>query len=133
MKQGKAGHQPGSQRITRESLNLAKEIRTIQQRAADQDSRIVRIGPLMFFSTQTGDAWMLEPEDHLAVRLAVGGDPLPVLIEETKDRFAIGWQGRFARILIAGIEVMHMIRKCQLSGFKDPVSSAANQFYSLAF
>ena len=38
-----------------------------------------------------------------------------------------------ARILIAGIEVMHMIRKGQLSGFKDSVSSAANQFYSLAF
>lgn len=40
---------------------------------------------------------------------------------------------RCAGILIAGIEVMHMIRKGQLGGIKDPVSSAANQFYSLAF
>ena len=38
-----------------------------------------------------------------------------------------------ARILIAGIEVMHMIRKGQLVAIKDPASSAANQFYSLAF
>ena len=38
-----------------------------------------------------------------------------------------------ARILIAGIEVMHMIRKGQLDGIKDQASSAANQFYSLAF
>ena len=38
-----------------------------------------------------------------------------------------------ARILIAGIEVMHMIRKGQLGDIKDRASSAANQFYSLAF
>jgi hypothetical protein len=95
MMRGKARHQPGSQRQTRESLNLAKEVRTIQRRAADQDGCIVSIGPLVFFSTNTGDAWMLEHEDHLAVRLARGGDQLPVLIEETDDRFAIGWQGRF--------------------------------------
>ncbi len=37
-----------------------------------------------------------------------------------------------ARILIAGIEVMHMIRKGQLADIKDQASSAADQFYSLA-
>ena len=40
---------------------------------------------------------------------------------------------RCARILITGIEVMHMIRKGQLGDIKDRASSAANQFYSLAF
>ncbi len=40
---------------------------------------------------------------------------------------------RCARILIAGIEVMHMIRKGQLGAIKDQASPAANQFYSLAF
>ena len=40
---------------------------------------------------------------------------------------------RCARILIAGIETMHMIRKGQLGALKDLASSAANQFYSLAF
>ena len=40
---------------------------------------------------------------------------------------------RCARILIAGIETMHMIRKSQLGDIKDRASSAANQFYSLAF
>lgn len=90
-----ARHQPASRRQTRQSLHLAKEVSTIQRRTADQDERIVSIGPLVFFSTNTGDAWMLEPADHLAVRLARGGDPLPVLIEETEERFAIGWQGRY--------------------------------------
>jgi putative transposase len=38
-----------------------------------------------------------------------------------------------ARILIAGIGVMHMTRKGRLGEIKDPASSSASQFYSLAF
>ena len=38
-----------------------------------------------------------------------------------------------ARILIAGIETMHMIKKGQFTGTKARASSAASQFYSLAF
>ena len=40
---------------------------------------------------------------------------------------------RCARILHAGIEVMHMIRNGQLGAIKDPASSAANPFHSPAF
>ncbi len=40
---------------------------------------------------------------------------------------------RCASILIAGIETMHMIKKGQLNRPKAQVSTAASQFYSLAF
>lgn len=40
---------------------------------------------------------------------------------------------RCARILLAGIETMHMIRKGQLDRPEGRTTSAANQFYSLAF
>ena len=40
---------------------------------------------------------------------------------------------RCASILIAGIETMHMIKKGQLNCSKAKTSSAASQFYSLAF
>jgi transposase-like protein len=40
---------------------------------------------------------------------------------------------RCARILIAGIETMPMIRKGQLCDIKDQATSPATQFYSLAF
>ena len=40
---------------------------------------------------------------------------------------------RCARAVIAGIETMHMIKKNQLDGLKERASSAANQFYTLAF
>ena len=95
MTQRQSRQQPTAGRRWQESLHLFNEVRSIQQRAAECDGRIVSIGPLVFFSTETGDAWLLEPADHLAVRLAVGGDPLPVHIEETATTFAIGWQGRY--------------------------------------
>ena len=43
------------------SFRLADEVRYIQRRAADYDSRIVTIGQLILFSTKTGDAWLLDP------------------------------------------------------------------------
>ena len=61
MIQGKARSQRGNQRQTRESLHLTKEVRTIQHRAAEHDGRIVSIGPLVFFSTDTGIAVRAAP------------------------------------------------------------------------
>ena len=95
MTERKTRHEAATPRLSRDSLHLAKEVRSIQRRAADHDGRIVTIGPLVFFSTETGDAWMLEPAGHLASRLATDGDPLPVHLEETETRYAIGWQGRY--------------------------------------
>src|SRR3990172_3068680 len=81
--------------LPRERFRLAEEIRLIQSRAAERDSRIVTIGPLVLFSTQSGDAWILDPADELAARLAYDGDPLALDIEETETNYAIGWQGRY--------------------------------------
>ena len=39
---------------------------------------------------------------------------------------------RCARIILAGIETMHMIKKGQLDGPEGQALSAADQFYSLA-
>ena len=47
------------------------------------DGRFVTVGPLILFSTDTGDAWLLDPADHLAARLARDGDPEPIYFEET--------------------------------------------------
>ncbi len=81
--------------MPQKSLRIAKEVRSIQHRAAEHDGRIVNIGPLVLFSTQTGDAWILDPADQLAARLAYDGDPLELYIEETGTNYAIGWQGSY--------------------------------------
>jgi hypothetical protein len=70
-------------------------VRYIQRRAADHDSRIVTIGQLVLFSTQTGDAWLLDPADRLALRLAQDGQSEPIHLEETDTTFAIAWKGRY--------------------------------------
>jgi hypothetical protein len=77
------------------SFRLADEIRYIQRRAAAHDERIVTIGRLVFFSTETGDAWLLDALDHLAARLARDGDPEPIQLEDTDTTFAIGWKGQY--------------------------------------
>jgi len=70
-------------------------VRYIQRRAAEHDGRIVTIGQLVLFSTEPGDAWLLDPADRLAARLARDGDSEPIHIEETDTTFAIGWNGRY--------------------------------------
>jgi hypothetical protein len=77
------------------SFRLADEVRYIQRRAAEHDERIVTVGQLVFFSTETGDAWLLDALDHLAARLARDGDPEPIEIEDTDTTFAIRWKGQY--------------------------------------
>jgi hypothetical protein len=81
--------------LTGQSFRLADEVRRIQRRAAEHDGRVVTIGSLVLFSTDTGDAWVLDPAEQLATRLARDGDPLPVHLEETDTTFAIGWTGDY--------------------------------------
>jgi len=68
----------------------------LERRAAEREGRLVTIGPLILFSTDTGDAWLLDPADHLAARSARDGDPEPIYFEETDTSFAIGWKGNYS-------------------------------------
>lgn len=67
----------------------------LDHRDAEHDARIVITGPLVLFSSQTGDAWILDSADHLAAPLVYDWDPLALYIEETDNNYAIGWQGRY--------------------------------------
>jgi hypothetical protein len=80
---------PGTRVVDGKSFRLADEVRYIQRRAAEHDERIVTIGPFVLFSTETGDAWLLDAADHLAVRAAREGDPEPIHIEDTDTTFAV--------------------------------------------
>jgi len=88
-------HGPGKPPLEGKRLRLADEVRYIQRRAAAHDGRIVSVDQLVLFSTETGDAWLLDPKDHLAARLARDGDPEDLYFEETDVSFAIGWKGNY--------------------------------------
>ena len=85
----------GKRRIHGKDFLLAEEIEYIRSRAAEHDGRLVTVGPLVLFSTETGDAWLLDPADSLAARVARDGDPEDIHFEETDTNFAIGWKGNY--------------------------------------
>jgi len=85
----------GKTALESKDFRLAEEIDYIQTRAAEHDGRLVTLGPLVLFSTETGDAWLLDPADHLAARVARDGDPEELYFEETDSTFAIGWKGNY--------------------------------------
>ena len=74
---------------------VLREVDYIVARAAQFESRLVTLAGLVFFSTASGDAWMLDPEDGLALKLAEAGDRNPAKIVETANRFAIGWTASY--------------------------------------
>ena len=77
------------------SFRLADEVRYIIRCATDHDGRVVTIGQLTLFSSETGDAWIIDRDDNLALQLTRQGDPEPFHIEETDTSFAIDWKGRY--------------------------------------
>ena len=78
-----------------QEVSITGEAEYIVARAMAEDARIVSLPPLVFFSTATGDAWMLDADDSLAVQLVAAKTRLPFPITETPERFAIEWPGSF--------------------------------------
>src|SRR6266581_3951177 len=74
---------------------VLREVDYIVARAAQFDSRVVTLGQLVFFSTASGDAWMLDPADGLALKLAEKGNRNPAKIVETANRFTIEWTASY--------------------------------------
>ena len=56
---------------------------------------MVAIGQFVLFSTETGDAWLLDLADHFAARLARDGDPEPIDIWETETTYVVDWPGKY--------------------------------------
>jgi hypothetical protein len=45
---------------------------------------------------RSGDEWLLDPADHLAVPIARDGEALPVSIADAETAFSIAWRGHYA-------------------------------------
>lgn len=75
--------------------DVRDEIKNICALAFRGESRVIGLNQLVFFSTRDGDAWVLDWEDELAIRLMKDGVRQPFKLEETDRRFEIQWQGRY--------------------------------------
>ena len=76
-------------------VNLGEEVDNICRLASRSECRVVGLGTLVFFSTRTRDAWLLDWEDELATCLMKEGMPQPYEFGETDRSFTIQWQGRY--------------------------------------
>jgi hypothetical protein len=75
--------------------SLRAEVENVRNLASKGDGRVIGFNQLVFFSTETRDAWMLDWEDELAICLMKDGVPQAVEVSETERQFAIPWQGRY--------------------------------------
>lgn len=77
--------------LSRDQVCISREAEYIIQKAQVNDARIVKLGGLILFSTQSGDAWLLDPEDALALCLARSRERQSFRIIETPTNFGIEW------------------------------------------
>jgi hypothetical protein len=79
-----------------DDVSFTEEAHRIQQKALGGEASVVRLGQLVFFSTETGDGWMLDPEDGNAVCLARDFEPRPIPIQEAPAQLAIEWNAGYS-------------------------------------
>lgn len=82
-------------RLTRAEVSINMEVDYIIKKAQAYDSRFLHLGGLLFFSTRTGDAWILDIEDSLALCLARDGERQSFSILETPNNVQIVWEAQY--------------------------------------
>lgn len=76
-------------------LTLMSGVEAIQVEAKQKREANRELGVFFFFSTQKGDAWLLEMTDCDCVQLASGGEPLLPPIDENSETIEINWSHIF--------------------------------------
>ncbi len=78
-----------------EAMIMNSKANLIIEAALQKEPKIDVIGNFIFFSTLSGDAWMLDHRGNRALQLVDTGKTLGYKILESKDRFAVEWKERF--------------------------------------
>ena len=81
--------------LSRKEVSINREADYIIKKAQALDCCVVGLGGLIFFSTQTGDAWILDPAESLALCLARDGERQTSRILETPTKFQIAWEAQY--------------------------------------
>lgn len=77
-------------------VSLTHEIELIQKAAAEGRQKIKELGVFILFSTEAGDAWLLEITDSDGVQLARAGVALEVPIDQGPETIEVNWTHIFA-------------------------------------
>jgi hypothetical protein len=78
-----------------DTSTINREIDYIVRRALEADGRVVTLGPLILFSTETRDAWILDPSDGRGRCLCRDGSRTPLSVVDRGDQVAIEWTASY--------------------------------------
>lgn len=76
-------------------ITLTGGVRSIQRDAKQRRKIFHELGVFFFFSTTSGDAWVMEMTDCDCVQVARDGKPLEVPIDENSETIEINWSHTF--------------------------------------
>ncbi len=81
--------------LTRDKINIQWEANYIINRALNHETKIVSLLGLVFFSTDTGDSWILDTKDGLSLCLAKNGEEQEFNITQSATEFKIEWNSNY--------------------------------------
>ena len=76
----------------KKELNIKDEIKYIIKCAKNFETKIVSFKELILFCTETGDAWLLDTDDKLALDLVREGIKQEFLLIDTPYQFGVDWK-----------------------------------------
>lgn len=76
-------------------ITLMSGVEAVQADAMQQKEASKELGVFFFFSTEQGDAWLMEMTDCDCVQLASGGKALVPPIDENSETIEINWSHTF--------------------------------------
>jgi len=126
--------QTSGRHLSAKQVNMGREADYIISRAGQGICSVVTVPPLVFFSTTTGDAWVLDPDDSLALELARDTARQQYRIFDTPEQFVIEWNASYhidgdlfvvlprtgGSRVIHGYPIAEILRAAQQSRFADP-------------
>ncbi len=92
---GNADRQPSEIRPP-EQITLSGTVTELQETAARKEKVLKELGVFILFSTEEGDAWLLETTDMDGVQVADHGEKIDVEIEENSETIEINWSHSFS-------------------------------------
>ena len=77
-------------------LSLHSEVEKIQKTAAERKISLYTLGVFVFFSTDSGDGWLLEISEMDALQVAKDGQTIEVEIKEGEETIEVNWSHKFS-------------------------------------
>ena len=78
-----------------EKITLKEAVDRIRDTGMKKQQAFRELGVFLLFSTQAGDAWLLEVTDCDCVQLVRGGEAIDVSIEESAETIVVDWSHTF--------------------------------------